>query len=212
MEAWSTDARSGSCSPDEASVEGAVQHVEWRDSGYILRERKGGSVVMHEVHLLDDNRTGLVVSINVSGGGVPKKRISGARVAPLGLLDDAHDDTKHHGGPDRAVCLYSIERIRALQAEGHPIDVGTAGENVTVEGLDWNQVVPGTRIRLGDEVLLEVTAFTTPCKTIRQSFIDESFIRISHKLYPGWSRVYARVLSEGEVHFGDVVELLAPPE
>jgi MOSC domain-containing protein YiiM len=162
--------------------------------------------------LLDDNRTGLVVSINLSGGGVPKKRVAGARVSLLGLQGDAHNDYKHHGGPDRAVCLYALERIHALQAEGHPIDVGTTGENVTVEGLDWNQVVPGARMQLGDEVLLEVTAFTTPCKTIRASFIDESFIRISHKLHPGWSRVYARVISEGEVHFGDSVELLAPPE
>ena len=167
---------------------------------------------MAKPNSLDDNRSGVVVSINISGGGVPKKQVSGAQVLPFGLLDDAHNDTKHHGGPDRAVCLYSIERIRALQAEGHPIDVGTAGENVTVEGLDWNHVVPGTRIRLGDQVLLEVTAFTTPCKTIRESFLDESFIRISHKLYPGWSRVYARVLSEGEIHFGDAVELLTPPE
>ena len=161
---------------------------------------------------LDDNRTGVIVSINVSGGGVPKKRVAGAQVLLNGLHGDAHNDAKHHGGPERAVCLYSIERIHALQAEGHPIDVGTAGENVTVEGLDWNQVIPGSQIRLGADVLLEVTAFTTPCKTIRQSFIDESFIRISHKLYPGWSRVYARVISEGEVHFGDSVELLPPPE
>jgi MOSC domain-containing protein YiiM len=163
-------------------------------------------------NLLDDNRTGAVVSINLSGGGVPKKRVPDAWVSLDGLYGDAHNDTKHHGGPNRAVCLYSLERIRALQAEGHPIDVGTAGENVTIEGLDWNQVVPGSRIRLGADVLLEVTAFTTPCKTIRQSFIDESFIRISHKLYPGWSRVYARVISQGEVHFGDPVELMPPPE
>jgi MOSC domain-containing protein YiiM len=102
--------------------------------------------------------------------------------------------------------------IHALQAEGHPIDVGTAGENVTLEGLDWDQVVPGTRLQLGEQVLLEVTSFTTPCKTIRASFREESFVRISQKLHPGWSRVYARVLSEGEVHFGDAVELLITAE
>jgi MOSC domain-containing protein YiiM len=166
----------------------------------------------HEEEALDHNRTGVIVSINLSDGGVPKKRVSGARVSLLGLHGDSHDDTKHHGGPERAVSLYSIERIRALQAEGHPIDVGTTGENVTVEGLDWEQVVPGTRLHLGDEVLLEVTSFTTPCKTIRASFIDERFVRISQKLHPGWSRVSAKVLSEGEVHFGDRVELFKPSE
>jgi MOSC domain-containing protein YiiM len=159
---------------------------------------------------LDDNRTGVIVSINLSGGGVPKKRVSDAKVSLSGLHGDAHNDYEHHGGPERAVCLYAIERIHALQVEGHPIDVGTAGENLTVEGLDWDLVVPGTRMKLGAEVLLEVASFTSPCKTIKESFIDGRFVRISQKLHPGWSRVYARVLSEGEVRFGDSVELLSP--
>jgi MOSC domain-containing protein YiiM len=155
---------------------------------------------------------GTVISINVSDGGVPKRRISDAKVSLLGLVNDDHDDKKQHGGPERAVCVYSIERIRALQAEGHPIDVGTAGENVTVEGIDWELVVPGARFRLGDEVLLEVASFTSPCKTIRDSFTDGRFVRISQKLHPGWSRVYTRVLSEGAIRFGDAVELTPPPE
>lgn len=161
---------------------------------------------------LDNHRIGTLVSINVSNGGVPKRRVADARVSRLGLLNDAQNDTKGHGGPERAVCVYALERIRALQSEGHPIDVGTAGENVTVEGIDWELVAPGARLRLGDEVVLEVTAFTTPCKTIRDSFIDGQFIRISDKLYPGWSRVYTRVLSEGEIRSGDAVELTPPPE
>jgi len=108
--------------------------------------------------------------------------------------------------------VYSLERIHSLQAEGHPIDVGTAGENITVEGIDWELVVPGTRLRLGNEVLLEVASFTSPCKTIRESFIDGEFVRISQKLHPGWSRVYARVVAEGEIHSGDPVEATPPGE
>jgi MOSC domain-containing protein YiiM len=160
---------------------------------------------------LDKHRIGTLVSINLSRGGVPKRRVGDAKVSQLGLQGDAQND-KNHGGPERAVCVYSLERIHALQAEGHPIDVGTAGENVTVEGIDWDLVVPGVRIRLGDEVLLEVTDFTDPCKTIRESFIDGRFVRISEKVHPGWSRVYARVLSEGEIRFGDAVELSPPTE
>jgi len=161
---------------------------------------------------LDNHRIGTLVSINVSNGGVPKRRVAGANVSRLGLLNDAQNDTKGHGGPERAVCVYALERIRALQSEGHPIDVGTAGENVTVEGIDWGLVAPGARLRLGDEVVLEVTAFTTPCKTIKDSFMDGTFVRISEKLHPGWSRVYTRVLSEGEIRSGDAVELTPPPE
>jgi MOSC domain-containing protein YiiM len=160
---------------------------------------------------LDKYRTGSVASINVSAGGVPKGRIAVAKVSRSGLQSDAQDDKKHHGGPERAVCVYSLERIRALQAEGHPIAIGTVGENVTVEGVDWDSVVPGSRIRLGKQVVLEVVSFTDPCKTIRESFIDGRFVRISQKLHPGWSRVYTRVLAEGEIRSGDAVELTAAP-
>ena len=118
----------------------------------------------------------------------------------------------HHGGPERAVCVYSLERIHSLQVEGHPIDVGTVGENVTVEGIDWDLVVPGARLRVGNEVLLEIASFTDPCKTIKGSFIDGKFIRIAQKLHPGWSRVYARVLSEGPIRSGDPVQLDPTPE
>jgi MOSC domain-containing protein YiiM len=158
------------------------------------------------------NRTGSIASVNISDGGVPKRRVTGATVRLSGIESDAQNDRKHHGGPDRAVCLYSLEVIRALQQEGHPIDVGTAGENLTIQGIEWELVVPGSRIKIGDEVELEVASFTTPCKTIRDSFIDGGFIRISHKTYPGWSRVYARVLREGEIRSGEAVEVIPPPE
>lgn len=162
--------------------------------------------------LLGKHLTGIVASINISPGGVPKKRVSGAQVSQWGLVGDAQNDRKHHGGPERAVCLYSLERITALQAEGHPIDVGTAGENVTVQGLDWERVVPGARLSVGKDVLLEVTSFTRPCKTIKGSFTDEKFVRISQKVFPGWSRVYARVVSGGEIRCGDRFEVIPAPE
>lgn len=160
---------------------------------------------------LDNNRTGSISSINLSVGGVPKKPASVAKVSVNGLLGDAQDDKKHHGGPEKAVCLWSVERIRALQAEGHPIGIGTAGENVTIEGVDWNLLGPGAQLHLGNQVRLEVVSFTNPCKTIKGSFIDGKFVRIAQKLYPGWSRVYARVITEGEIRPGDAVEVIPAP-
>ena len=63
---------------------------------------------------------GRIVQINVSPGGVPKTPVASAHVGVLGLEGDAHRDTEHHGGPERAVCVYAMEAIRALEAEGHP--------------------------------------------------------------------------------------------
>jgi len=160
--------------------------------------------------LLDNGRIGTVHSINTSAGGVPKKASDDAQLSLLGVIGDAQNDRKHHGGADRAVCVYSLELIQAMQREGHPIDIGTCGENLTVQGINWEFVVPGARICCGQDVELEVVSFTKPCKTIKGSFVDGVFTRISQKLHPGWSRVYARVLTEGKIRRGDPIRVISP--
>lgn len=148
-----------------------------------------------------------VAQINVSDGGVPKKPVESVDVGERGLAGDRQEDTKHHGGPDQALCLYSLEVIEGLQAEGHPIAPGSAGENFTLAGLPWSQMRPGVRIRIGG-VLAEVTFPAVPCGKNRQWFLHGEYRRMSHDLHPGWSRWYARVLEPGAVTTGDPVELL----
>lgn len=125
-----------------------------------------------------------------------------------GVAGDAQRDRELHGGPDRALCLFAMELIRALQAEGHPITPGQIGENLTVEGLDWNKVAPGARLLLGEDVLVEVTRYTSPCTNIRAAFTGGEYARVSQKRHPGASRVYARVLRTGAIRRGDPVRLL----
>lgn len=143
------------------------------------------------------------VSVNPAGG-VPKRAVSAARLHPGGVEGDRQRNLRFHGGPDRAVCLFSLERIEQLCAEGHPISPGSTGENLTLAGIDWAQLLPGVRLRVG-EAVLEAVSFAAPCKTIRQSFAEDDFTRLSQKLHPGWSRVYARVLEAGVVRPGDEV-------
>jgi MOSC domain-containing protein YiiM len=146
--------------------------------------------------------------INLSNGGVPKLPVPGAQVTPLGLAGDRQANTKHHGGPERALCLYALECITALQGEGHPISPGSVGENLTLAGLDWAQVIPGTRLLLGDEVVVEITQYIRPCAKVADSFADGAFDRIAHEQHPGWARVGAKVLVEGRVWMGDGVCIL----
>ncbi len=155
---------------------------------------------------------GRILQLSVSLGGVPKRAVPAARVGRLGLEGDAHHDTEHHGGPERALCLFPWEAIQALVAEGHVIAPGAIGENVTTERLDWSLVVPGTNLLLGEHVLVQVTRYTSPCATIAQVFLGRHYSRVSQKRRPGWSRVYARVLAEGEVRAGDAVRLLSEYE
>jgi MOSC domain-containing protein YiiM len=156
--------------------------------------------------------TARVVQISVSPGGVPKRPVPSARVTALGLEGDAQRDPEHHGGPERALCLFSQERIQALQAEGHPITPGSIGENLTIEGIDWNAVMPGTYLRLGEDVVVQVTRYTSPCLNITASFLHRDYSRVAQKRHPGDSRVYARVLREGSLTSGDPVRLLTEGE
>ena len=151
---------------------------------------------------------GRIFQLNSSTGGVPKLPVREAIVTELGLADDAHNFPDIHGGPERALCLYSLERILELQTEGHPIFPGAIGENVTISGLDWEKVQPGDRLQLGDEVLIEITKFTTPCNSMEPSFLDGNYARLSQKANPGYSRVYARVLQTGRLVVGQTVSVL----
>jgi MOSC domain-containing protein YiiM len=149
---------------------------------------------------------GRITGLQRSSGGVPKLAIERAMVGAGGMAGDRQANRKYHGGPDRALCLYSQERLDALAAEGHPMTRGTLGENVTIAGLPWEQVRPGARLRLG-AVEVEVTGFAAPCRKIAPGFADGVFTRIGEKVNPGWSRVYVRVLGEGELAVGDPVTL-----
>ncbi len=149
-----------------------------------------------------------VHQINLSDGGVPKKPVLEAVVTKTGIEGDRQRHRKVHGGPDRAVCLYSQDLIERLQDEGHSIEAGFSGENLTVVGLEWEKLKPGVRLHVGPAVQLELMSYTAPCELNAQWFRDRDVRRISQQANPGWSRLYARVLQGGIVRPGDAVELL----
>lgn len=184
-------------------------------------EVDGAWVLRHAIHdashhLMDVGRglqalgagaprqVGSVAQLNVSRGGVPKSPVDQADVGARGLVGDHQASRKHHGRPLQALCLWSSDVIGALQAEGHPIQAGSAGENVTLSGLDWSTIRPGVQLRIG-EVLAEVSAYATPCKKNAQWFADGDFNRMLHDRHPGWSRAYAWVREPGTVRTGDEV-------
>jgi MOSC domain-containing protein YiiM/GNAT superfamily N-acetyltransferase len=151
---------------------------------------------------------GRVLQVNVSGGGVPKLPVAEAWVSRFGVKGDGHNDRTLHGGPHRAVCLFAMEAIERIQSEGHPIEPGSVGENLTTLGIEWSTLPVGTRARIGPELVIELADATTPCATTRRSFTGGRFSRMSIDLHPADSRMYARVVSEGWVRPGDPIELL----
>jgi len=150
-----------------------------------------------------------IVSINVSElGGVPKLPVKTAVVRFEGVEGDLNRFRmeRKNGDPGRAVSIFSMERILQLQEEGHPIDIGTAGENFTIEGIDWPKMEVGMMIRFGS-TLIRLSEPCAPCSKIGGSFMEDEFSRIDQNKRRGWSRWSASVIEEGAVSVGDAVYL-----
>lgn len=153
---------------------------------------------------------GRVLQVNLSTGGVPKLPVAEARVGRDGLDGDAHDHDAVHGGPHRAVCLFASEAIERVRADGHPgVGPGSAGENLTTEGIELSLLPVGTRLAVGDDVVLEISGPANPCDVIKGAFTAGKSGRISILAHPSDSRMYARVIHNGIVRAGDAIRVLA---
>ncbi len=154
---------------------------------------------------------GRVLQVNVSPGGVPKLPVPHARVGPDGLDGDAHRHDTVHGGPLRAVCLLASEAIERVRADGHPdVEPGAVGENLTTVGIELSLLAVGTRLVVGEEVVLELTGPANPCDVIKGAFTAGKSGRISILVHRADSRMYARVEREGVVRPGDAIRILPP--
>jgi len=192
---------------EPADLAGIVRHAV-HDATHHLADIGRGIVALG---LGSPSATGRVDLIHASGGGVPKVAVPEATVGYRGLAGDRQATRRHHGRVWQALCLWSTEVIDTLAAEGHPVAPGSAGENLTLSGIDWSTLRPGARLLIGapgnqgDGVLLETTAWAAPCRTLNDVFTDRDFRRIDVLRDRGASRLYAKVLRDGVVRSGDAV-------
>lgn len=142
---------------------------------------------------------GTILQVNISPGGIPKLPIAEGRVGALGIEGDSCRNTKYHGGPKQALLLISIEDIETLRRPGFPIEAGTLGENLTIQGIDMRAARIGDRFQAG-EVILEITKPRQPCKTL-----DQVRPGIQKELTSGKGGFYASVLKGGLIRPGDII-------
>jgi MOSC domain-containing protein YiiM len=143
----------------------------------------------------------VLVQLNVSRGGMPKLPIESARVTVDGVEGDWQKTRKYHGGPDRAICLYSEELYEFLRDKGVDLVNGSVGENFTTRGLDLQALGVGDRVRVG-ECVIETTKVRVPCHQLRKWDQDLPELIVGHS---GW---VAKVVQEGVVRVGDPLEHL----
>ncbi len=144
---------------------------------------------------------GVVVAVCVSETkGVPKQDVGRARaVEGHGLERDAHAGPWH-----RQVSLLAEESIEKMRARGLDVGPGSFAENLTTRGIDLVSIPVGTRLRVGQGVVLELTQIGKECHTG-----CAIFQQVGECVMPR-EGVFAKVLRGGEIETGDAIEVARP--
>ncbi|WP_334071436.1 MULTISPECIES: MOSC domain-containing protein [Paenibacillus] len=151
-----------------------------------------------------------IVSLNI-GKPQPlmynnKEVESGIRKQPAGrplllsrinLDGDGQADLVHHGGKDKAVCVYPYEHYPYWEQElGTTLDFGAFGENLTTRGLLETDVCIGDTFQLG-EAVVQITQPRQPCYKLAARYqVPDMPIKVQDTGFTGY---YFRVLEEGTV-------------
>ncbi|MEQ6375672.1 MOSC domain-containing protein [Bacillaceae bacterium S4-13-56] len=123
----------------------------------------------------------------------------------LNFEGDLQADLEHHGGPDKAVCVYPFDHYSYWEkVYGRSFSLGAFGENITVQHLTENEVSIGDVFSLG-EAVVQVVQPRQPCYKIAASHGLRDFPDKIVKT--GYSGYYLRVLQEGLVSAHDSLVL-----
>ncbi len=143
-----------------------------------------------------------LVSINVSATkGVRKKPVPGAEIGSQGLVGDGHS-----GDWDRMVSLLAQESIDKMIALGLTVGPGDFAENLTTLGVDLLGVPIGGRLKVGSDVVLELTRHGKECHT-RCAIYHQAGDCVMPK-----EGVFAKVIRTGNIKTGDEITLLSQGE
>ncbi len=142
---------------------------------------------------------GSIVSINISDKkGERKKPVDEVKIGEnFGIEGDAHASSDWH----RQVSLLALESIQKMQAMGLKVSPGDFAENLTTEGLDLIALPIGTRIRIGNDVIGEVSQIGKECHT-RCAIYYEAGDCVMPK-----EGIFIRILKGGVIRKGDKIDV-----
>lgn len=160
----------------------------------------------------------IIESLNI---GLPKKEVFYRREMTTGICKTATDsplslsasgfegdgvgDLRHHGGTDKAVCVYSLDHYSYWEELlGIKLPESAFGENLTVSGLHEDEVCIGDIFEAGT-ALLQVSQPRQPCRTLSARYGRNDMVKLVRD--SGLTGFYFRVLKEGSVGKGDRLEL-----
>ncbi|QSO54466.1 MOSC domain-containing protein [Alicyclobacillus curvatus] len=139
--------------------------------------------------------------------GIDKSSVLGAvEVGVTNLAGDGQADLENHGGPHRAILMYSANHYPDWkQLRGLSLAYGAFGENFTVSGLTEDNMCLGDTLKVG-EVILQVSQPRSPCwKLGRKHHLPQLPADVERFGWTGW---YVRVLQTGTVEAGMEIRLI----
>lgn len=141
---------------------------------------------------------GKILAVNISQKkGEKKNHVDcGLFLENFGMENDAHAES----GIIRQVSLLAKESIDKIRAKGLDVNHGDFAENLTVEGIDLPSLPIGTRLKVGREVILEVSQIGKVCHNRCNIFYT-----VGDCVMPR-EGIFAKVLAGGKIKAGDLVE------
>lgn len=140
--------------------------------------------------------------------GINKVEVAGpVQVGLLGLEGDGQADLTVHGGPHQAVYAYPVEHYAFWENELgiSPLESGTFGENITLNGLLETNAYIGDILRIND-LVLQITSARIPCFKLGNKLNRPNVLKPF--LQSGRSGFYLRVLEEGSIVAGSRIEIV----
>jgi MOSC domain-containing protein YiiM len=131
--------------------------------------------------------------------GVRKENIGhGVLRKEFGLVGDAHADSSWH----RQVSLLATESIQKMRDMGYEVGPGDFAENITCEGIEVSSLPIGTRLNIGNKVVLEITQIGKECHA------GCAIFKQTGKCIMPKEGVFARVIRGGKVKTEDTIKVI----
>lgn len=140
-----------------------------------------------------------VVSVNTSEKKGTRK-VSRPQVElkeNFGVVGDSHADGSH-----RQLSLLAMEDIEYMRGLGAIVKPGDFAENITTSGVELSSYPVGTRFRIGDGILLELTQIGKECHS------GCEIRRLVGTCIMPLKGIFCRILKGGTVRPGDRFEVL----
>lgn len=139
-------------------------------------------------------------------------RYGSVSVDALGCRGDEHV-YEFHGGPDKALLQYCSLHYdtwsEELPGSAHLFRIGGFGENLVARRANERNTCIGDIIRIGPEVIAQVSLPRQPCYKLNHRFQEKNLSRFSQERFrTGW---YYRIIKGGSIQAGDELVLLERP-